>query len=114
MSIARLLASRLAQGVAVLWAAATLTFLMMHVTSGDTAVAILGGPDAMPTAEQIAKVRAEYGLDKPLLTQYGGWLWRLLHGDLGESYPPPRKMATSASACSSQPARRAPSLRRTS
>lgn len=86
MNIARFLAGRIATGIIVLWAAATLTFLMMQLTGGDVAVAILGGPDAMPTAEQLEKVRAEYGLDRPLLAQYGEWLWKLAHGDLGQSY----------------------------
>ncbi|WP_374414795.1 ABC transporter permease [Novosphingobium colocasiae] len=86
MNLPRFLAGRAITGAIVLWGAATLTFIMMHLTSGDTAVAILGGPDAMPTAEQIAAVRAEYGLDRPFLVQYGDWLWRLLHGDLGQSY----------------------------
>lgn len=86
MNVPRFLAARLLTGAIVLWGAATLTFVMMHLTSGDTAVAILGGPDAMPTAEQIAAVRAEYGLDRPFIVQYGDWLWRLLHGDLGQSY----------------------------
>lgn len=86
MNLARFLAGRLATGIVVLWAAATLTFLMMQLTGGDVAVAILGGPDAMPTAEQLARVRVEYGLDKPLVAQYGEWLWKLLHGDLGQSY----------------------------
>lgn len=86
MKLGPFLAGRIATGLAVLWATATLTFLMMHLTGGDVAVAILGGPDAMPSAAQIAKVRVEYGLDRPLLVQYGDWLWRLLHGDLGQSY----------------------------
>lgn len=86
MNVPRFLAARLFTGAIVLWGAATLTFVMMHLTSGDTAVAILGGPDAMPTAEQIAAVRTEYGLDRPFIVQYGDWLWRLLHGDLGQSY----------------------------
>ena len=34
-----------------------------------------------PTAEQIELVREELGLDKPILQQYGSWLWNALHGD---------------------------------
>lgn len=86
MSFPRFLFARLLAGILVLWAAATLTFLMMHLTGGDTAIAILGGPDAMPTATQIAKVREEYGLDQPLLVQYGDFLHKLVLGDLGQSY----------------------------
>eukprot|EP01132_Coremiostelium_polycephalum_P019436 gene19436-23109_t len=40
----------------------------------------------MPTPELLARVRAEYGLDQPLIVQYGNYLVRLAHGDLGESY----------------------------
>lgn len=77
---------RLLAGIGVLWGAATLTFIAINVTGGDTALAIVGGPDAMPTAEVLARVRLEYGLDKPLIVQYGNYLGRLAQGDLGESY----------------------------
>ena len=80
------LAWRLLAGIGVLWGAATLTFLAINLSDGDPALAILGGPDAMPSAELIAQVRAEYGLDQPLWVQYGQYLARLAQGDLGESY----------------------------
>lgn len=63
-----------------------MTFLALNLSAGDPALAILGGPEAMPSAELIAQVRAEYGLDKPVIVQYGHYLGRLAHGDLGESY----------------------------
>ncbi|HEX2605404.1 MAG TPA: ABC transporter permease [Oxalicibacterium sp.] len=77
---------RLVAGIGVLWGAATLTFVTINITGGDPAIAILGGPDALPTQEVLARVRAEYGLDQPLIAQYGHYLSRLAHGDLGESY----------------------------
>lgn len=77
---------RLLAAVVVLWGAATLTFVTLNVTGGDTALAILGGPDALPTAEVLERVRQEYGLDQPLIVQYGQYLGRLASGDLGESY----------------------------
>lgn len=77
---------RVAAGIGVLWGAATLTFVTLNVTGGDTALAILGGPDALPTAEVMARVRAEYGLDDPLPVQYAKYVGRLAQGDLGESY----------------------------
>jgi len=77
---------RLLAGVGVLWGAATLTFIAINITGGDTALAIVGGPDAMPTPEVLERVRREYGLDKPLIVQYGNYLVRLAQGDLGESY----------------------------
>lgn len=86
MSLPRVLLTRLLSGLLVLWGAATLTFVALNVTGGDPALAILGGPEAMPTAEVLAQVRREYGLDQPLLVQYGQYLGRLAQGDLGESY----------------------------
>ena len=82
----RLILRRLLSGLGVLWGAATLTFLAVNLSAGDPAMAILGGPGAMPSAELIAKVRAEYGLDQPLIVQYGQYLGRLAQGDLGDSY----------------------------
>ncbi|MGE8499775.1 MAG: ABC transporter permease [Pseudomonas sp.] len=86
MNILRRVLLRLLAGVVVLWGAATLTFVGLNVTGGDPALAILGGPEAMPTAEVLAQVRQEYGLDQPLIVQYGQYLGRLARGDLGESY----------------------------
>ncbi|HDS1734694.1 ABC transporter permease [Pseudomonas sp. BP8] len=77
---------RLRDGLVVLWAAASLTFFGMQHSGGDTALAILGGPDAMPTPAMLEQVRVEYGLDQPLWVQYGKYLARLAQGDLGESY----------------------------
>ena len=82
----KLIGWRLLAGIGVLWGAATLTFLALNLTSGDMAIAILGGPDALPTPEVLAKVRHDYGLDQPLPVQYLNYLGRLAAGDLGESY----------------------------
>lgn len=86
MSLFKHIALRLLAGLGVLWGAATLTFLAVNFSGGDTALAILGGPEALPTPELLARVRFEYGLDQPLMVQYGHYLARLLQGDLGESY----------------------------
>jgi len=84
--IARTLLLRLLTGIVVLWGAATLTFVAMHATAGDPAIAILGGPDALPTPDVIAQVRADYGLNDPLPVQYLHYIARLASGNLGESY----------------------------
>ncbi|MBK4998152.1 ABC transporter permease [Pseudomonas sp. S31] len=86
MNLFKRIALRLLAGIGVLWGAASLTFLAVNFSGGDTALAILGGPEALPTPELLAQVRAEYGLDQPLIVQYGDYLGRLLQGDLGESY----------------------------
>jgi peptide/nickel transport system permease protein len=77
---------RLIASIGVLWGAATLTFVTINITGGDPALAILGGPEALPTREVLERVRLEYGLDDPLIVQYGKYIGRLAHGDLGESY----------------------------
>jgi peptide/nickel transport system permease protein len=57
-------------------------FVMMRSIPGDPVVALLG--DAY-TEEDAVRVRAEYGLDKPLLVQYGIWVGKLAQGDWGTS-----------------------------
>ena len=59
-----------------------ITFSMIHLCPGDPAV-ILAGADA--TQEGIEKIREEYGLNDPLLTQYFDFMSKLLRGDFGIS-----------------------------
>ncbi|MFF5209157.1 ABC transporter permease [Streptosporangium sp. NPDC000396] len=75
---------RLGAGLAVLWAAATASYLALLLAPGDTIDILVGdGPD---TPEIRARIVAEWGLDRPETVQYLSYLWRLLHGDLGRSY----------------------------
>lgn len=78
----RYIIRRLAQGVIVMWLVATTVFLIFRIVPGDPAAMTLGF-DAPPEAYQA--VRAELGLDKPLLEQYVSWLGDLVRGDLGTS-----------------------------
>src|SRR5687768_9847283 len=76
--------------VPVLLAAFTLSFVLIRAAPGDP-VEVMFGPLAMEsqlaiTAEQKAVVRRELGLDQSYLSQYGAWLNRVLHGDLGRSF----------------------------
>jgi peptide/nickel transport system permease protein len=57
-------------------------FLLIHIAPGDPLAAILPS-DA--SADLQAQMKAAYGLDRPLVVQYGLWAWRVLHGDLGVS-----------------------------
>ncbi len=57
-------------------------FSLLHLAPGDPA-AIIAGDNA--TAENIAKIRANLGLDRPLLEQFTTWGWATLKGDLGVS-----------------------------
>jgi peptide/nickel transport system permease protein len=74
---------RLGWTVVVVWFVVTATFLMVAVIPADPARALLG-PHADEPA--LARVRAHYCLDRGVVVQYGCWLDRLAHGDLGESY----------------------------
>ncbi|GGF58682.1 peptide ABC transporter [Azorhizobium oxalatiphilum] len=67
----------------VLLVVAAASFLLMTLLPGDVALALLGN-DATP--EAVAQVRAELGLDQPLLLRYLHWLGGFLRGDLGRSY----------------------------
>lgn len=74
---------RLLLTLPVLLGISVIVFFIMALIPGDPALAILG---SYATPENVAKLRVEFGLDKPLLTQYGIWLTNMLQGDLGRSY----------------------------
>lgn len=57
-------------------------FLLMQVVPTDPAV-VRAGPSA--TADVVAAIRRDLGLDQPIYVQFGIYLWRLLQGDLGVS-----------------------------
>jgi ABC-type dipeptide/oligopeptide/nickel transport system permease component len=78
----RYAARRLALTVPVLLGVATLVFSLIHLIPGDPAQAMLG-----PTAADadVAQLRRQLGLDRPLIAQYVSFLQGLLHGDLGTS-----------------------------
>jgi peptide/nickel transport system permease protein len=71
--------------VLVLWGAATLAFLSFRVIPGDP-VDVMLGPQAQVSEAVRDGIRAELGLDRPVLEQYGAYVLRLVQGDLGESY----------------------------
>ncbi len=74
-------------GIVVVWGAATVTFIGMQLLPGDKATLIAGGGSlGGATPEVLAAITREYGLDRPLIAQYGDFLARLIHGDLGTSY----------------------------
>lgn len=78
---------RVGLALGVLWAAFTVSFVVLWLLPGDPVeVMASGGLDGEPlTPQQMAELRARYGFDKPLLAQYGERLWAALHGDFGAS-----------------------------
>ncbi|MFJ8910539.1 ABC transporter permease [Amycolatopsis sp. NPDC102389] len=69
--------------VASVLVASIVVFLFMAVLPGDPAQVALG---VNATPELVAKTRAEFGIDRPLVTQYFDWIGGVLHGDFGRSY----------------------------
>jgi len=78
----RYLASRLAGMLAVLAIVAVIVFVLTRAASGDPISVLLGD---QATAEDIARVQKDYGLDKPLPVQFGYWVREVLQGNLGQS-----------------------------
>ncbi|MGW7243452.1 ABC transporter permease [Streptomyces sp. NPDC054804] len=83
----RYVIKRLAQAVGVLWAAYTVSFLVLDFLPGDPVSAMAGaGVDSGEVdPAQLAKLRHEYGFDKPVLVQYAEYLGRAVRGDFGDA-----------------------------
>ena len=80
------LVRRCAQFIPVFFGITVLSFTLIHLAPSDpVSVRLsLGGIAVDPAAA--AQMRTEMGLDRPLPVQYGDWLMRFLHGDMGTSY----------------------------
>ena len=76
---------RVGQSVLVLWAAFTLSFLLLQVLPGDAVLIKFQNPDLGLSPDQIAEMRLAYGADNPLWQQYLHTLLAMLHGDFGYS-----------------------------
>ncbi len=77
------LARQLLRLAAVLLSVTLLTYLIVNILPGDVAIVILG---TLATPQDIAGLRADLGLDRPILVRYFDWLGSALSGDLGRSY----------------------------
>ncbi|MCM3784854.1 ABC transporter permease [Neobacillus mesonae] len=73
---------RILLAIPILFLVSIMTFSLIHLIPGDPARVILG-QEATP--EALASLRAELGLDKPIVQQYFTWLGNVLQGDLGTS-----------------------------
>lgn len=79
----RYIGRRLIGAIPLLWGVATLVFVVMRLLPGDPAALMLS--EGGGSAEAIVELRAELGLDDPLIIQYGRYLLSLLRADLGTS-----------------------------
>jgi len=77
---------RIVGGAIVLFMVGTFVFFMMRVLPGDPAAAALGLDAGSTSTEALDARRAELGLDKSILRQYGDWLWNAVQLDLGTSF----------------------------
>ena len=77
---------RLLHLAGILIALSFLTFLLMYLAPGDAAVKKLNAQGIAVSQEVLDRTRADMGLDRPFLVQYGDWALKLLRGDLGYSY----------------------------
>jgi len=74
---------RLFSTILVLWGVVTLTFFAIRLLPGDPATLLISQGGG--SAEDIAELREQLGLNDPLPVQYVRFLWGLVHGDLGTS-----------------------------
>lgn len=80
----RVIAWRLGTILPTLLGVTFVVFLALHLIPGNPAQILLYGTTATPS--DVARLDRQLGLNRPLLEQYGTYLWGLLHGNLGYSY----------------------------
>src|SRR6476646_2139258 len=78
----RYIIRRVVMALPTLILASLAIFLILHLIPGDPAAIVAGG-DATPA--QVAAVRTDLGLDKPLVAQYAIWIGHVLRGNFGNS-----------------------------
>ncbi len=78
------IAARIVQAFGLILAVIVLNFILIHIAPGDAATAIAGDQSASDP-EIIEEIRAQYGLDKPVLVQLATYMGNVLQGDLGDS-----------------------------
>jgi ABC-type dipeptide/oligopeptide/nickel transport system permease component len=74
-------AKRIGLALLVAFTVSLIAFVLLRM-AGDVAAAMAGEG---ATAQDIEYIRQFYGLDRPLIVQYGDWIWGVLQGDFGRS-----------------------------
>jgi peptide/nickel transport system permease protein len=82
---------RIVYVIPILLGISLITFLLFNVAGGNPALVAAG---RYASAEQIAMMKAQLGLDKPLLQQYFDFLWQILTMDFGYSWSTKQKIST--------------------
>lgn len=79
----RYVLKRLLMIIPVLIGVTFFVYMVLSLAPGDPVQTILGDKATEEAQEQL---RAELGLDKPILVQYANYMWDAIHGDFGTSY----------------------------
>lgn len=90
----RYVLKRCGAALIVMFVVSLLTFIVTRVLFPDPAQSILGGQGSAATAEQVARLREQLGLDQPLFVQYFTWVGDLFQGDLGRSFRTPMSVTS--------------------
>jgi peptide/nickel transport system permease protein len=94
------IARRFLAAVPVLLGVSVIVFSMLHFLPGDPVLLMMsetggsGAKMAEMSKETYERIRHELGLDRPLPVQFGLFLWRAVHGDLGRSFRGNQRVAT--------------------
>jgi peptide/nickel transport system permease protein len=86
--VVRFIGRRLAIGLVTIWAISVISFVIIQLPPGDFVsnyIAQLAQGGTAGSAEDAARMRADYGLDQPMIVRYLNWSWNVLHGDFGRS-----------------------------
>jgi peptide/nickel transport system permease protein len=83
--LGRYVAARVLQAVAVLVAAYTVTFLILDALPGNAVDAVAGGQSTQMTPQQLEALQAQFGLNRPVYSQWWLHLSQLVQGNLGRS-----------------------------
>ena len=82
----RSIISRVLQFIPVLLGITFLAFLLIYLSPSDPVSVRMSAGGISVSPEIMESMRRSMGLDRPLLIQYGDWLWNILHGNMGKSY----------------------------
>jgi peptide/nickel transport system permease protein len=83
------LVKRIGYGLLTIWAVSVLSFVIIQLPPGDyvtSYIAALEAQGGLVAEDEIASLRALYGLNEPVYVQYGKWVGQILQGNLGTSF----------------------------
>lgn len=86
--VSKFVLRRLAISLITIWVISIISFVIIQLPPGDfvsTYIAQLAQSGAIGSGEDVERMRADYGLDQPMMVRYAVWAWDVLHGDFGWS-----------------------------